>query len=207
MWIDVTIILVLCISSAFGFKRGMLISLFSIMTFFLSIYLTYLILPYATNFLIETLSIDKLQSTLVENNSILNSFINSDNLLLQFVKNLLHINETNMMTTVVEFICNTVMFILLTFIIRKILSFACKKLSLFIKKIFILGSFDRLCGLLFGFLKGIVFISIICFVINGLSEFDAFAPIFNTQIEMSSLFPVFKNGTSYIISTFVGLFG
>ena len=205
MWIDISIILVLCLCSGFGFKKGMLGSIFSIVIFFLSIYLTYSLLPFVTKTVLNIIKVDTLQSTLVQNNDIISFFVNSDNILILFIKRLLHIDETTLLKTVVEFICNIVIFIVLSFIITKILKFIARKIASTVKKMAILGSFDRLCGLFFGFLKGIVYVSIICFIVSGLSDIDAFSPIFSTQIGTSSLYSVFRVGSQQIITTMINM--
>lgn len=206
MWIDIGIIAILCLCSAIGFKKGMLASLFSIVVIFLSIYLTYLFLPYLTSFILNTLKVDTLQSALVENNSIISEFVHSDNILFVFIKKILHIDEKMLLNTIVEFICNIVVFFILSFIINKMLKFVAKKISIFVKGLAIIGSFDRMCGLLFGFLKGIIFVALICFVISGLNEFDVFTPIFSTQISSSSLYPAFKVGSQQLITTMSNIF-
>ncbi len=205
MWIDVAIILILCICSAIGFKMGLLPSLFSIATFFLSIYLTYKLLPITTNALLNVIKVDKLQSTLVQNNSLISWFINNDNVLIMFIKKLLHINETTLFETIVEFICNICVFVLLSVFISRLLKLLTKKISCAVKKLAIIGSFDRLCGLLFGFLKGIVIVAILCFVLGGLNDLDTFKPIFSIQIESSSLYSAFKVGSEQIIKTMINL--
>ena len=201
MWIDIAIISILCLCSAFGFKKGMVSSLLSIIIMFLSLYLTYLMLPKATSFILETLKVDTLQSTLVQNNSFISNLVNSDNILLIFIKKVLHINESMLLSTVVEFVCNVIVFIVLSFIINKLLKFMARKVSLFIKSLAIIGSFDRLCGLALGFLKGVIFVALICFVIEGLNGFDILSPIFTTQISTSSLYPAFKIGSEKLIAT------
>lgn len=201
MWIDIAIISILCLCSALGFKKGMVSSLLSIVIMFLSLYLTYLLLPKATSFILETLKVDTLQSTLVQNNVFISGLVNSNNILLIFIKKILHINETMLLNTVVEFVCNVLVFIVLSFIINKVLKLLAKKFSMFVKSLAIIGSFDRLCGLALGFFKGIIFVALICFFIDGLNDFDILSPIFTAQISTSSLYPAFKIGSEKLIAT------
>ena len=205
MWIDLTIILVLCICSAVGFKKGMLESIFSIIIFFASLYLTYLIHPYLSNLIVNLLKLDNLDISLVQNSNALSSFVESNNSLLLFIKNILHIDESSLLKNILSFGCNIIGFIILSIVVTKLLRFCAKKISSAVKKMAILGSFDRMCGVLFGFVKGLIMISILCFVISGLNDFDLLSSFFSVQISNSSLFYVFKSGTQYIITTMTQL--
>ena len=201
MIIDIIIISLLCIFSAIGFKKGMLISLFSILCFILSIYFTYLLLPYFVDLLNVMFKIDSKIGSLVKDVSLLNNFVNSDSKLLLMIKFFLHINEQTLYQTVTHFIVNIISFIVLAIIIKGILSILAKKLSISLKNFFILGSFDRFCGLCFGFLKGVMIVCVLCFVIISLMEFEGFKQILQEQVNSSALIDVFNEGAIYVVKT------
>lgn len=199
--IDIVIISLLCIFSAIGFKKGMLISLFSILCFVLSIYFTYLLLPYFVDLLNLLFKIDSKVGSLVKDITILNNFVNSDSKLLLMIKFFLHINEQTLYQTVTHFIINIVSFVVLAIIIKGMLKAFAKKLSTYLKNFFILGSFDRFCGLCFGFLKGVMIVCVMCFVIISLMEFEGFEQILYEQVNSSSLINVFNEGAIYVVKT------
>ena len=201
MIIDIVIISLLCIFSAIGFKKGMLISLFSILCFILSIYFTYLLLPYFVDLLNLLFKIDNQIGSYVKDIPILNSFVNSNSKLLLMIKYFLHINENTLYDTLTHFIVNVVSFMVLAVIIKYLLKIIANKLSINLKKFFVLGTFDRFCGLFFGFLKGVMVVCVLCFVIISLMEFQGFEQILSEQVSDSSLVKVFSDGAVYVIKT------
>lgn len=206
MIIDLVIIVLLCLYSAIGFKKGMLISLFSIVSFILSIYITYLLLPAFINLLSNALPVKDIAGDIAQSNQILNTFLNSDSKLCVFIRFLLHIDGTTITNTIAEFIISVVAFVVLSFIIKIIIKNILKFIANQLKRFFIIGTFDRLCGVCFGFLKGVLFVCILCFIITSLIEFEPVNAILSTQVDTSSLLSVFNNGTDYIVETVSNLF-
>lgn len=207
MVIDIVIILLLCIFSASGFKKGMLVSLFSIFSFIASIYLTYLILPPFTETLISILDINTLANENIANdNQIINFFLNNQSKLILIVKYLLHIDGTVLNISSTQLIINIISFILLSIIIKFLLKIILKKIALGLKSFFIIGTLDRMCGLFFGFIKGVIIVCILCFVLTSLVEFKDFNNIIGTQVENSVLIKTFNEGTDYIVKSVSNLF-
>lgn len=200
--IDISFIMFLCLFSAIGYKKGMLISLFSILCFIFSIYLTYLLLPYFVELLNYIFNINKKVGSFVSEIPILKQFIKSDSKLFLFIKYLLHIDANSLNDTITMFIINIISFIVLAIVLKFILKLLAKKISIHLKDFFIVGTFDRFCGLFFGFLKGVILICIISFVITSLMEFNGFDLILKDQVENSALLSFFNNGAVYIVKTF-----
>ena len=207
MVIDIVIILLLCIFSAIGFKKGMLVSLFSIFSFIASIYLTYLILPLFTETLISILDINTLANESIANdNQIINFFLNNQSKLILIIKYLLHIDGSVLNISSIQLIINIISFILLSIIIKYLLKITLKKIALGLKSFFIIGTLDRMCGLCFGFIKGVIIVCILCFVLTSLVEFKDFNNIIGTQVENSVLIETFNEGTDYIVKSVSYLF-
>jgi uncharacterized membrane protein required for colicin V production len=79
MVIDLVVIVVICLCSAIGFKRGFLKSLFSIFIFGVSLYLTYILTPVVINVLQPL--IDKIDIGNTTTGGIISNILNSNNLL------------------------------------------------------------------------------------------------------------------------------
>lgn len=206
MAIDGIIIIIICFCSASGFKKGMLVSLFSIFAFFISLYLTYLLLPYFLNLIYDILDIKDVVSNDIVNNNITDFFMNNNSKLVNVIKFLLHINDYDLKLTVTQLIVNVLSFLILSIIVKVIIKFLLKKCAGFMKNFFIIGSFDKMCGLCFGFMKGIIFVGILCFVITSLNGFGQFNNILGSQISESVLLETFNEGTNYIISSVSSMF-
>ena len=200
MIIDAIIIGFLCLHSAKGFKKGMLVSLFSILCFFLSFYLTYLLLPSFVDIINKIFELDINQGLYVKDVAILNDFVNSNSKLLLVIKFFLHINQNSLNSSVASFVVNVTSFVILAIFIKGCLKIIAKKLSTNLKKFFDVGSFDRFCGLFLGFFKGVMIVSIFSFVILSLMEFEGINQILQHQIESSSLVNVFNSGAIIIVN-------
>ena len=193
----------MCLYSGFGFKKGLLVTLFSILSFILSIYLTYLLLPHFTNFLVNVFNVDKYVGNIVKDNNFLNSFLtNNDNVLFDLIKMVLHIDENMINSTITTFIINIVAFISLTIILKLLLKFVFKLVAISLKNFFIIGSLDRMCGLCFGFVKGVLIISLLCLVVLSLNQLDGINNIIGEQVATSNLIYVFNDGANFIAQTF-----
>ena len=193
MVIDLILIALLCLFSFKGYKKGFLSTLFSIFCFFISIYLTYLLLPLFSSLVGTIIPIDKLISGIIQDSDFLNNIVTSDNKLYALLRILLRIDANSLTQTVSSVVLNIVSFIVLSIIIRFVLKIISKWLIKVLKKFFIANSFDRLCGVCFGFLKGVIIACLICFVITSIADYDS-ANILKPQISQSSLLPAFNQG-------------
>lgn len=205
MIFDLIIIILLCLSAVLGFKKGMLVSLFSILCFILSIYLTYILLPHVTNIVGNIIPVQKITTAIVNDSKIFSSIINSNSKLLVVVRYLLHLNDNYLYANICDVLINVICFILLSFLVKFMLKLVFKKLSIALKGFFILGTIDRLCGLGFGFVKGLIFACVISFIITSIVDMNLFSTDLYNIVQDSSLIPVFSNGANYIIKTMTNM--
>ena len=203
MILDIVLILVLCLFSSIGYKKGMLLTLFSIFTFMIALYLSYLFVPIVSNIINSLIPLNNLSSSWI-NEDKLAHFMSQNSKFAIIIKVLLHSGNNAVSNNVVEIIVNAVLFILLGLMFRHILK---KIVNIFadgLKRFFIVGTFDKMCGLFFGFLKGMLVACLICFVMLSISELNLFDDVINSQIDTSTLVTFFCNGSNYLIYTFFG---
>ena len=203
MVLDILVILTLCVFSLIGYKKGMLVTLFSIVTFILAIYLSYLLVPVVYNLINSIIPLQNLSLGWI-NKDVLANFMNQNSKFAIIIKFLLHSGNNSIASNIIEIVFNALLFILLSILLRHFIKAIMNKIANMLKGFFIVGTFDRMCGLLFGFLKGMLLSCIICFVVLSVYDLNLFNGIINNQINTSTLVSFFANGTDYLIYTFGG---
>ena len=204
MVFDILIITILCIFSACGYKKGMLSSVFSIFIFVLSIYTTYLIIPYVSNLIMSVIPIKNLSASWINVDN-LNMFIQNNTKISILLRFILHSGDALLSDNILHVVLNSILFIVLNIIIRALLKIVCSILIKQLKKYFVLGSLDKLCGVLFGFAKGLLIASIICFIVISIADLNLFNQDIIGQINQSTLVSVLAGNTSQIINTIVNM--
>lgn len=197
---DIVIIAILCAFSVIGYKKGMLASLLSIFNFILSIYITYLIMPYVSNLIKSIIPLQNISASWI-NTENLSTFMQNHSKLSILVRFLLHSGDNFIVDNILSVIINGVLFVLTSIIIRILLKSFALRLSNLLKSFFVFGTFDRMCGLLFGFAKGLLIACLLCFVVVSIAELNLFSQNIIYQISTSSLINVFANNTNQIIVT------
>ena len=197
MIIDISVVLILCIFSAFGFCKGFLKCLFFVFVALLSIYLSYLLLPVILEWLSPLL--DNINMSVWGFDDEINLLFNSNNKVCILIKILLHlINFNNISLKMLVF--NTAIFVVILMIIKKIIKVVTQKLYTKIKDVSYIGRPDKLLGTAVGLLIGVFVCSVICFIVVGLNSSGVFGLVLDNQINSSALVYVFDSGFDNLVS-------
>lgn len=164
--IDLIIIGFVLLSVFLGYKKGLLELGIKLCAFIIAIVVTFILYRPISNLVINNTSIDENLQTTIENN--INEFMNSEeskdtsNALVESAKNGI-LSETS--RTLAINIINIVILIALFVVIRIALIFVTGLANL-IAKLPILKQFNKLGGVIYGLLRGILIVYIALFIIN-----------------------------------------
>lgn len=201
MVIDMILVAIVLICAFAGLNKGFLGSLFSLMCFLLSTYLTILCLPVITNCLHFVLK-SETNPLFIQDDKLFLSFMQSNVLVVKAIRNILDLNKYITIGTIV---IHSICFLLLHYFVKKFVKKMCKKFVLFVKNNFYYGSFERLGGAFFGLLKGFIFSFVVAFVCVSACEIGYVNNVIGFQISTSVLASSFaESGYSAIKS--VGVF-
>ena len=129
------------------------------------------------------------------------NFFNSNSKIATFIKFLFHIDNTEVVNNLFEIIINGILFIVLGLALRIAFKSITKRLISVFKKLIIIGTLDKICGVLLGFIKGALLSCFICFTLTALVDLNVFNSVIQMQIYSSSMLPLFADGSNYIIQT------
>lgn len=164
--IDLIIIGFVLLSAYLGYRRGLLELGIKLCAFIIAIVVTFILYRPISNLVINNTSIDENIQSTIENN--INEFMNSEeskdtsNALVESAKNGM-LSETS--RTLAINIINIVILIALFVVIRIALIFVTGLANL-IAKLPILKQFNKLGGVIYGLLRGILIVYVALFIIN-----------------------------------------
>lgn len=158
--IDIIILVIIALTAFSGYHRGFVLSFLGLVKIFLSIIVTRMIYPYAIEFLTQSTGIYKS----------LNDFLSPK------ISNL--ISETSLFTadTITGLIINLLVIMVIYSLINMVLSIIVRSID----KLFtlpILNTVNKSAGLLFGLLKGALFIFIIYALLTPVIALNPQSPI------------------------------
>ncbi len=200
MLIDLIIIIVLCIYSVWGLKRGILKSLASFFTLILSLYLTYKLLPVISSQLNNVINYENFNFNIFNSERIVD-FVNKNAKLSNFIKLFLHTNSNSQKISLSKLLVDSIIFILTNTLIRIIIKFLLDKMIKFSEQSHPTNILDKISGILIGFAKGIFISCVLCYLTLFANESIIKNQVLNNQIESSSLIQVFSQTTEYVIQT------
>ena len=173
----VFIVAVLAIFFVFGYKAGLLKSLFGLFSFFISAMLTWILYPIVSSALVKTPLYDKLlkliTTTLKGDPALEQSLPEFLMGLPGFMKDSVIVSSKKAFSALIEstgeamtLLAINLITVIGLFLIFKLLSVIIRKYSQKINKIFMIGKINAFFGGLFGLLQGIFTVYIIIFIIS-----------------------------------------
>lgn len=201
MVLDIVLLLIILVCAFNGLNRGFLGSLFLLMCFLLSAYITIFCLPAITN-LWHAIMKSETNPLFVQDDALFESFMNSDVHIIKVVRNVLDLNKY---VTVGTIIVHTICFLVLHYFVKKGVKKICKYFVLFIKNAFDSGSFERLGGAFLGLVKGFIISSVMAFACVSACSISYVNNVIGFQINTSVLATSFSANGIVVVKS-VGAF-
>lgn len=186
--LDLIILIILALFTFIGYKKGLINTAFSILSFFIAIILSFILFKPISNIVISKTNIDEsIQKTVYEkisvkdNDELRNNF---DSLIENKKDEITDTIRTEISQKVSNLIINIIIWILIL-VITKIILFFFKSILNAIANLPLLKQINKTGGLIFGFLKGLFIIYIlfaILLLLSNIIAFDNFNSLLNTSI-------------------------
>ena len=202
MVLDVIIVCVLCVFGVVGLKKGLVGSLFSLLTFILSVHIAFNVVGLVLNDVISVLNIDKI-GLLDKLNIDIGGILNGAGYIGKVLSSILQLDDGFGVINIGNIVIAVILFVLCYSIVRFLLKILFRYVHSKLQNMIIIGSADKICGVLIGFCGGVVVSSFICMILMFVSSVGVFDGQFIQYVNDSVLFVYFNNGIDWFISTFL----
>lgn len=185
---DIALVIPIILSTYVAFKKGFFRTLFSLMSGFLSIILSFVFQPFVNTILKNSFIENSIKTTIkdampeIQNSIMPADFINTLEFP-QFIKDILiqNLNDNVIKNTGVQIyvtdyiseICMQILSFIITFLIISSVLYVIRKLIYLIRKLPLLRQFDNIAGALLGFLRGILISFIIAVIAIFFQTYDS----------------------------------
>lgn len=189
----------MCFGSALGYGKGLLKTLFWIITILLSVFISYFLLPVVINLIMPLF--DSVNINLFGLNEILNNVLNSQNSLILFVKLLLRLENYDEITFKLVLL-SLVTLLILFFVVKKIIKKILKNIREKLKSGITIAKSDRLFGTFAGLGVSLIVCCLLSFIVSGINYSGIFGDALSNEVLNSSLLTYFDKGFNVIVETF-----
>ena len=179
--IDIIIIAIVVLSIFLGYKKGLVALSIQLLSFIIAVVITFILYQPITNFIVNATGIDELiQNSILEKaNDVMQEDNEMSNTIVEQVKNDM-LPETAR-TISINIIQGAVILILYV-VIRLILRFVTALANL-VAKLPILHQFNKLGGVIYGILRGLLIVYILLLLVNVSGEIDPKNNVYTTVEE------------------------
>jgi hypothetical protein len=197
MIIDLIFIILICLFAIYGYKKGMVFSLFSLFAVTSTILLVYIFVPIVIELLSRVINFEKLGELLTRIG------INGDNAVSKLYKLtvlLFHFDIQNSIVLSVYLLTTMICYIILYILIKPKVKVLYKSIYNKTKNKLEYNRLDNLFGVFMGLIRGYVFIFFIAVYLNILCDMSIFADSIKVQLASSSYIQFFNDIFSEIFN-------